>query len=216
MMNSARLAVMGCLLLQLGSTPAHALVKWGPESKSDIKEVKLLDTVSVSEGSPALKRVTQGLRQKKVVFAWFSVYVAQIFSNGAKIEFDTVAHLKSSLKESLPVVVSMTFLRDVGIDKIVEGFSEGFKENKVDLNEAPVRDFLNAIQKSGDINNHQVISFIFNQNGAQVSFTVETKGSEIFALKNQTLASIEPFFNIWLGAPSDSGLEKLQAQFLKP
>jgi hypothetical protein len=84
------------------------------------------------------------------------------------------------------------------------------------MTDAPIRDFLTAIQKSGDIKNHQVISFIFNQNGAQNSFTVETKGSEIYSFKSPSLAAIEPFFNIWLGLPSDSGLEKLQAEFLKP
>ena len=205
------------LLFQLNLSPAHALVKLGPEIKTDIKGVKLSESAKIDDATPALNRVTQGLRQKKVVFAWFSVYVAQIFSTSTKPDFTSISNLKEALIKGLPVVVSMTFVRDVGIDKIVEGFKEVFEANKMDPKKAPYSDFLDAIQKSGDeVKDRQNFFFAFNQTAGKESFSVQTNGKEIYTLMDQAPGATTPFFNMWLGKPVDSGLEQLQDQLLKP
>jgi len=222
MSRSSAFAVLLAILIQLtlGSKPTQALVGMGPDAKKDIQDVKLSELVKIDESTPSLPRLTQGLRSKKVVFAWFSVYVAQVFSSNAKPDFSSIVKLKESLTKGLPVVVSMTFVRSVDIGKIVDGFEEGFKENAMDAIKPPYSDFLAAIKKSGDVKDRQKFFFTFLSSGPTTgekrSLSVETNGKEIFSLKDQTPESVNSFFNIWLGKPSDSGLEKLQEAFLKP
>ena len=204
------------VLIQLSGINAQALVAFGPETKKDIKDVKLSESVKIDDATAALPRITQGLRQKKVVFAWFSVYVAQVFSSAAKPAFTSIADLKTSLFEGLPTVISMTFVRSVDIGKIVEGFEEEFKENKIDGTKAPYSDFLAAIKKSGDVKDRQKFFFVFSGTADKRSLGVETDGKQIFSLKDQSSDSVNSFLNIWFGKPADSGLEKLQDQFLKP
>ena len=210
--------LLSCLslvfLFQVNAASAIAQVKLSNDNKVEIKSVKLSDTAKV-DAMMTLPRVTQGLRQKKVVFAWFSVYVAQVFTN-AKPDFSSIDKLNESLKKGMPLVLSMTFLRDVGIDKITDGFQEGFKENKIDTTAAPYADFLKAIKASGDVKDGQQYIMVFTENAGKESLSAQTNGKEIFALKDQAPATVESFLSLWLGKPADSGLEQLQEQLLKP
>lgn len=215
-MKKSNLLVLAFLVLHCGiSSPAHALVKMGTAEKTEIKDIALTSSVQLDEKSPALKRVTQGLRQKKVVMAWFSVYVAQFFSNGAA-EFKSVSTLKDSFLKNLPLVVTMTFVRDVGNDKIVDGFKEVFKENKIDVESAPYKNYIEAVRASGDITDRQVFTFAFTREKGKESIRFQTRGKELFAVDGQPEGTISNFLNMWLGKPVDSGLEQLQEQVLKP
>ena len=204
------------LLLQLSLSEANALVKFGPSVKQEIKGLKLSESVQISDGGVGLSRITQGLRQKKVVFAWFSVYVTQIFSSTAKPNFTSVEQLKSSLGLGYPLVVAMTFVRKVEISKISDGFTEVFKENKIDADQVPYRDFIAAVKASGDVSDRQTYFFVFDQAAGKESLSVQTNGKEIFTLKDQSPGTIGSFLNMWLGKPTDSGLEQLQKSLLKP
>jgi hypothetical protein len=203
------------LLVQFSMNSVHAMVWLGADAKTDIKGVKLSDSAKTDASSPNLTRITQGLRQKKVVFAWFSVYAAQIFSSAPKPDFSSVESLKGSLTQNLPAIVSMTFVRDVEIEKIIEGFTEVFSANKMDATKVPYRDFLSALKRSGDIKDMQKFYFVFSSAENKSSFSVQTDGKEIFSLKNQMPEVVNSFFNMWLGSAPDSGLEQLQGQFLK-
>jgi hypothetical protein len=218
-MKTLLLPVLVWVMLSLVNLPnAHAMVKLVTNTAiaKDIKGVKLSEYAKLDDGVTSLPRITQGLRQKKVVFAWFSVYVAQVFSATAKPDFSSVEKLRESLQKGMPLVFSMTFLRDVGIDKISEGFVEGFKENKMDVKVAPYSDFLSAVQKSGDVVDQQQYLFVFSENAGKESLSFQTHGKEIFSLKDQAQATIESFLDLWFGKPADSGLEQLQNQLLKP
>ena len=210
------ISLLAVALLAIQPVPAHALAKFGSDSKIEIKNVKLAESAKTDEAGTALPRVTQGLRQKKVVFAWFSVYIAQIFTANTKTDFSSIEKLKESLNANKPVIVSMTFLRDVEIEKIIEGFNDVFKENKMDVAKAPYSDFLAAIKKTGEVKDRQTFFFTFNQVAGKESFAVETRGKEVFSLKDQAAGTITPFLNMWLGKPTDSGLEQLQEYLLKP
>jgi hypothetical protein len=204
------------LIFQLNGSPALALMSLGADSKTQIKDVALSETAKIDETSGDLPRVTQGLRQKKVVFAWFSVYVAQVFTK-AKPDFTSIKKLKTSLKNGLPLVVSMTFLRNVEIEKIVEGFHDVFKENKMDSSLPPYSDFLEAVKKTGSqLKDRQKLFFAFTSQADKWSFVGETNGKEFFSLKDQPADQVEPFLNMWFGKYSDSGLEQLQGYLLKP
>ena len=189
------------------------IAEFGSKATQKIKDVELSESVKL--GSANLKRATQGLRQKKVVLAWFSVYIAQFFTNSTA-DFSSVGNLKAALAKGTPTVVAMTFLRDVGIDKIVDGFKDVLKENKSDISQKPFSDFIDAVKKSGDVKDKQTYFFTFSQNGEKESVSFQTNGKEMFSVKEGAPGTISSFFNLWLGKPVDSGLEQLQEQVLKP
>ena len=197
------------------TSPAQAFVKMGNPETVEIKGIALSSSAQIDEKSTPLKRVTQGLRQKKVVLAWFSVYVAQFFSN-SPVDLKSVAAFKESLLKGLPVVVTMTFVRDVDNEKIVEGFKEVFKENKIDSEMTAYKNYLDAVKASGDIKDRQVFTFVFQQEKGKESVHFQTRGKELFAVNEQPGGTISNFLSMWLGKPIDSGLEQLQEQVLKP
>ena len=196
------------------SSQSLALVQWGAASGKEIKGAPLFESAKTDESPAAisLKRVTQGLRQKKIVFVWASVYVAQYFSNG-EIDFSSTSKLKETLLKG-PLVISMTFVRGVGIDKIVDGFKEVLKANGVDDTQAPFNGFVEAVKKSGDVNDKQTYFFVFKQEAGKESVTFETNGKEQFSVKDAAPGFQNQFLGLWLGKPVDSGLEQLQAQLL--
>jgi hypothetical protein len=86
----------------------------------------------------------------------------------------------------------------------------------MDVNSAPYKDFIGAVQKSGDVVDGQQYFFVFSENVGKDSLSFQTHGKEFFSLKDQSPASVESFLNLWFGKPADSGLEQLQNQLLKP
>ena len=148
----------------LGSSALSAPVRFGPVSTRKIKDVAISESVQVPNGDQplSLRWVTSGLRQKKVAVFWANVYVAQIFSN-EKLDLTSVSALRASIIKGLPVVLSMTFVRDVDVKKIVEGFKEGFSENQVKVDVTPYSKFLEAVQKSGDVKDQQTYFFVFKK-----------------------------------------------------
>jgi len=192
-------------------------IELGAASKHDIKDVKLLEGVKLDLGGKPLelKRVTSGLRQKKVALFWFSVYVNQVFTN-SKVDFGSLDQFRKSLMDGLPVVVTMTFLRDISIDKIVDGYREVFEENGVEPKAKIYSGFLDAIQKSGDVKDRQTYSFAFTHDSAGKNrFSFWTNQHEFYSLNDVKTADLENFFSMWYAKPSDSGLEQLQEQILK-
>lgn len=192
----------------------------------EVKGVQLSDTAKVETKTITKKgesyiqsdvrRVTRGLRQKKVALFWASVYVAQVFTN-AKADFSSIDKLRESLLSGVPVVVTMTFLRDVGIDKIVEGYQDVFKANAVNTEEAPFKGFLEAVKASGDVKDKQVFEFSFiSDAAAKFEFKFKTGDKAPYVAKLLSKDQLEAFFKMWLGKPVDSGLEQLQEQLLKP
>ncbi len=215
-MRKIQILAMGLILINPGfASKALALAQFSGTPGQEVKGVRLSEAAKVddSPGSPALKRVTQGLRQKKVVIAKVSVYVAQVFSNGTA-DFESLDKLRASLQKSEPFILSMTFVRDVGIEKIADAFKEAFDENKVDGAKAPFSDFVSAVTKSGDVKDKQTYFFIFKQDGGKESITFETNGKEWFSVKDAASGTQAQFLKLWLGKPVDSGVEQLQSQLL--
>ncbi len=225
MKNFQILLILGFLLQSTLPTSAFALVKAGPTGKTEIKELKLTESVQADEAGAALPRVTQGLRQKKIVFAWVSVYVAQFFT-AAKPDFSSIEKLKDSLNAGRPLVVSMTFLRDVGNEKIVNGFKEVFEKTGVDVKADPFSKCLDAVKTIGEVKDHQVLYFVFTKGKDKDTFSAQTNGKEFYSLSDAP-GKLDSFLNMWVGTPKlkengkdreefDSGLEQLQKQLLKP
>ena len=205
-------ALMFCI-----SSSAHALVELGPKTKTEVKEVALVESATTDvAGKPVvLKRVTQGLRQKKIALFWASVYVEQIFTN-QKADFTSVDQLRESLAKGIPTVVAMTFVRDVGIDKIVDGFKETFAKNAIKVEVTPYSKFLEAVKKSGDVKDKQTYFFAFSGDEKKVKISFQTAGKEQFVMEDADTVTLNNFLKMWLGTAADSGLEQLQGQLLKP
>ena len=185
----------------------------GPKKLSDVTVSEWV-TVDFDGKNIQLKNATSGLRQKQILFAWPSVYAAQIFTNG-KVDQSSVEALRDSLLSHLPVVVSMTFVRDVDFKKIVDGFTEVLKENNVDVKAAPYVTFLGAVQSAGDLKNGQTLWFVFNQSKDGEQFSFQANDRELFVVNNGKVGTLKNFFSMWLGKPVDSGLTKLQQQLLQ-
>jgi hypothetical protein len=202
-------SVVASTLPQIGN------FKFGAASAEKLNDVTLSDSAKVEVGGKTieLKRVTAGLRQKKVAIIWASVYVGQFFTNG-KIDRSSVSALRESLLGNLPVVMSMTFVRSVGIDKIVDAYQEVFSENGIKSDAEPFAKFLAGVKASGDVNDKQTYWFWFSKNGDQEQMSFQTNGKEYFSLTNGGAGTLKNFLSMWLAKPADSGLEKLQDQFI--
>lgn len=200
--------------------PANETVgaaEFGAKSTKVVKDVTLSDTIRAEIGgkSVELKRVTSGLRQKKVALFWASVYVGQVFTN-ASVDFTSIDSVNSSLNAGLPVAVTMTFVRDIPIDKIVDGYKEVFEANGVKADEQPYAEFLDAVKKSGDIKDKQTYYFTFAKSAAgKNQFSFWTNGKERFILADTSPEVLKHLFGMWFGKAIDAGLVQLQEQWLK-
>ncbi len=211
-------SLLAIVVLSFIASPAFALIEMGPKSATKIKDTTLVESVTSADaaGKPVvLKRFTQGLRQKKVALFWVNVYVAQMFS-AQKPDFASIDKLRASIAKGIPAVISMTFLRDIGVSKIIDGFKEGLKENGVKTDAAPYSKFLDAVKASGDVKDGQTYHVAFSGDDKKVTISFQTNGKEYFNMADADAATMDSLLKIWVGKPVDSGLEKMQEQLLKP
>ena len=201
----------------MGSVASASTFKFGSPTAKKMKEVTLSDSVKIQNGdkTDSLKFQTAGLRQKKVAVFWASVYVAQVFSN-SKLDFTSIAALRESIMKGMPMVLTLTFLRDVDAKKVMDGFKDNFKENDVKVDTTPYNKFLEAVQKTGEVKDKQTYFFSFAQDKEKMSLAFSIDGKEIYTLADGDAKTTESFLKLWFGKPADSGLEKLQAELLKP
>lgn len=113
-------------------------------------------------------------------------------------------------------MVTMTFLRDVGIGKIVDGFKESFSENGIKAEAAPYSKLLDGVKQSGDVKEGQIYYAVFSGDEQKAQISFQTNGKEYFVMNDADNTTLTNILKIWFGKPADSGLEELQKQFLKP
>jgi hypothetical protein len=208
-MKKTTILLAGLLMF---SSISHAGVKspieFGPKTAIKIKDVALAESVKLTSGtgSVQLKRIASGLRYKKIAFITVNVYVGQLFSN-AKVDQSSLGALKDSLYKNQPLAFTMTFLRDVGAEKLANGFKETLGENNVKVDQSPFKEFLDAVKAAGEMKEGDTYDCVFSGN----SFSFSAHGNEFYHLDN---APAE-FMLIWFGKAPDSGLESLQKDLLK-
>ena len=106
------------------------------EGTEKFHDITLSQSVELEElDQVKLKTVAHGLRNKKVAFMNFQVYVGEVLMP----QESTWTQKSSEFMAANPAGFQMTFLRDVPADKMLDAFQESFKENKVDTNSAPVK-----------------------------------------------------------------------------
>lgn len=168
-----------------------------------VSGVTLTDSVSFDNlGGTNLKSVAAALRQKKVAFLNFDVYVAQIL-----LPETTTWDKKSSTFEASPAAgIMMTFLRDVSAVDVSTAFADGLKKNKIATDSAPLQDFLKKVASLGDIKKNEVLSLIRLQKPNEDTLLIEIKGRFSEKITSPT-GWTTGVLQIWSGSPSDSGLQ---------
>ena len=215
-MGMKKITLLLAVLLAFGSSVQAATkspVEFGPKTAIKIKDVSLSENVKLAVGASSvlLRRVASGLRYKKIAFITANVYVGQFFS-GAKVDQTSLVSLKDSLLKNPPTVLTMTFLRDVGAEKLSNGFKETLGENNIKADQEPFNRFLEAVKTAGEMKEGESYDMVFGSG----LFLFSAHGIEYFRLDNASPEVMNSFMMIWLGKAPDSGLESLQKDFLKP
>jgi hypothetical protein len=201
---------VACVLFSFASAEA---TQFGAKSKLKVHDVLLSDSVTLdsSDHPLELKRITQGLRRKSIAIVWVSVYVAQVFSADPKTaDLKSIDALRESLLKNLPLVVSMTFVRDVDVGKLVDGYKEVFEKNSVPMEKAPYDGILKSVRLAGDVTEGQTYFFTFTKG----TFTFETKGSKPYTVKDLDESTQRNLLKMWFAEPADSGSKKMQVKLL--
>lgn len=207
-MQSTVTKLITLALISMGSQ-AYAIKK--VDSTQKAHDVTLTESMELDEfESVKLKAVAHGLRNKKVALMNFKVYVGELL-----MPMDTTWSKKADdfLKAS-PAGFSMSLLRDVPASKMMDAFTDSLKENKVDTASEPVKAFLAAVKKVGDLKEKDtfIIARKKTDKTDQVILLIPGRAKEIVS---GPVGWSDGILKIWGGAPSDSGLEKLQKELFQ-
>lgn len=179
-----------------------------------LEGAKLFQSMRVVAGGTSyeLGAVGAGLRYKKVIFVKASVYVGQLFAGSAK-EFRKDAAL-DSVAAAPATAMRMTFLRDVDGETLGRAFADAFKENKVETGSGPVKVFLDDVRLAGGVKDKSVITVAGWRSGKAERVAIQGPDGKILEVEGAP-GFIRAIFSLWLGKPSDSGVESLQKDILK-
>ncbi|MGA9750592.1 MAG: chalcone isomerase family protein [Acidobacteriota bacterium] len=172
-----RIAVVVLALMLLG----------GLVYAKELQGVTMPDQVTVGPSTLALNGM--GVRIKKVAFIGIKVYVAGLYLPARSSNPEAI------LKTDEPKQIVMHFLyKDVGKDKLVEGWTEGFQKNSPgELAALKARlDTFNgywSAMKTGDV---AVLTYV-----PGTGTKVEIKGQEMGVIEGADFA--RALFAIWLG-----------------
>ena len=154
---------------------------------AELQGVSMPDQITVGQSNLVLNGL--GLRIKKVAFIGVKVYVAGLYLPSRSSNAEAI------LAANEPKQIVMHFLyKDVGKDKLVEGWTEGFEKNSHDMMPTLKArlDTFNGYwsgMKTGDV---AVLTYI-----PGTGTKVEIKGKEMGVIEGQDFA--RALFAIWLG-----------------
>ncbi len=181
------------------------------EGTEKFQEMTLTQTVELEEFEQVkLKSVGHALRNKKVAFMDFKVYVVELL-----MPIDSTWNQKAAdFVAASPNGIQMSFLRDVPADKMKDAFNESLKANQVDTKSESVQAFIKAVKKVGDLKNKDVflISRKKSDKGDSVLLLIPGRAKEIIT---GPAGWSDGIMKIWAGKAADSGLEKMQKELFK-
>jgi hypothetical protein len=169
-----------------------ALLCAGVAQAKECKGVTFPEQVQAGGTTLALN----GLGLRQATFLKINVYVAALYV--AKTSSDAAA----LLAPSMPKELTLQFVRDVGVDDITKGWSEGFEKNaKAEL--AALKERITMLNGwMTDIKTGQRLTFVYTPGaGVQVDVNGTVKGT----IKGDDFA--RAFFSIWLGDPPNPELK---------
>ena len=198
-----------CLATSAGATEAKTMKK--VEGTEKMNDVTLTQTIELEElGGAKLKAVGHALRNKKVAFMDFKVYVGELLMP----QDSTWTQKPSEFLAASPAGFQMTMLRDVPADKMMNAFNESLKENEVDVKSEPVKAFLAAVKKIGDLKEKDAFLIVRKKAEKTDDVLVFIPGREKEIVSGPAGWS-DSILKIWGGKAADSGLEKMQKEIFK-
>lgn len=202
------------LLLSV-SASAALLTTEGTAEKVEKASVFPTATATVEGESIKMTSIGTGLRQKKVVFMTFKVYVGQLFvSNPEKFKKSETEAL-ASLKEQKAVAMQLHFLRGVDAPDVQKSFAASLKKNNIDMESAAMKQFLDAVNKGGKAIDGKTLTILGAKlkDGSEVIYYENSHG-ESSEIKGSA-GLISSIFSIWLGTPVDDEVATLKKSLLK-
>jgi hypothetical protein len=189
-------------------------MKAGDKSMEGVKLTK--EATFQSEGkSVTLKPYLSGLRRKKVALFWAKVYVGQIFiSTEAKTPPDSIEQAATELAKAPVVAITMTFVRDVSASRQKAAFAESLKNNGVDPDSAEAKPLLDTVVKAGDAEDKHTTTIVFERRKDGSEWMYYENGHGVLQSSTVAKGMIAKIQGIWVGKPVDSGMERIQREFL--
>lgn len=200
------------------STQVQAAVTIKTESAAEkFEEVTLLSkaTLEVDGVKSELSTVSHGLR-KKAVFGLVPVrvYVLELLvANPTKLDKTEDGFLKS-LQTAGPVLLHITFLRDLPGSKISDAFKEGLESNGIKTLTPELEQVLKEISAIKEFKKNESFSIALNSKEKEAGVYMQQTGNEIKSVMG-TPDFAESFLSIWFGKPSDGRLGDLKKDLIK-
>lgn len=207
-------ASLFALLLSVNASAA-LLTPEGTGEKIEKISLSTSATANVEGESIKLTSVGAGLRTKKVVFVNVKVYVGQLYVANPATFKKSDAEALGSLKDQKAVAVQLHFVRDVDADNVQKSFKEALKANKIDIEDASLKQFLDSVSKGGEAKEGKALTILgaHLKDGSE-AILYETTSGNLSEIKGSS-GLIEKVFSIWLGKPADDGVAHLKKAFLK-
>jgi hypothetical protein len=206
--------ILSSVLFSTTSFAALLTVEPSPQALEKVPVAKSA-VAHVDAQNINLAAVGAGLRGKKVVFVNVKVYVGQLFvADFAKFHRDDKEVL-NSLAEQSAAAIQMHFLRSVDADTVQKSFRDSFSANSVNLEDASIKQFLDAVKNGGAAEDKKNLT-ILGVKGADGTETIyyENSAEKVSQIKGSA-GFIKNVFSIWLGKPSDDGVAQLKKSMLK-
>ncbi|MBS1963620.1 MAG: chalcone isomerase family protein [Bdellovibrionales bacterium] len=210
------LLFVGFLAGLFAASASAKLLELKPGEKS-IEGVKLAkEAVFMADGKPVtLAAYASGIRKKKVALFWAKVYVGQVFAApGLTVPPATIEDARTVLNTQPVVALTMTFLRDVSAGRQKDAFEDSLETNGVDPHSEAVKPLFAIVEKGGEAKDTLTTTIVFEhrKDGTEWLHYENGKGElQSQSFEKGTLAKV---LSIWFGKPADSGMERLQNQFL--
>ncbi len=200
----------------LFSTASADLLQKKPGALT-VEGVPLATTVTLQSNgkSVTLKPYASGLLRKKVAFFWAKVYVGQIFApEGLVVPPISIAEARLELAKQPVVAVIMTFVRDVDLGRLRDGFGDTLRTNSLDPESVEIKPLFEILERGGPAEKFRSITIVFERapDGSE-SLRFENGKSELQSAKLSS-GAIAKILSIWFGQPAHSGMESLHRQFL--
>lgn len=202
-------ALFICCLL--GSGAQAGILTLDPSGKSiDGIPIDKDASVSVADRRFELTTVGAGLRSKKVAIISVKVYVAELMVSDPSQFVRTEDGALGSLAGMSEVAIRLGFVRTVDAQTVQSSFQDALAANQIDLTTPQMQAVLNAVAAGGDATEGSAMTLVGERlpDGSEV-LTYEDPTGKVTSVSGPA-GFVKQIFSIWLGAPSDSGVETLK------
>lgn len=172
-------------------------------------------SLEIDGAKSEMSTVSHGLR-KKAVFGLVPVriYVLELLAaNPSKLDKTDSGFLKS-LAPSGPILLHLTFLRDLPGSKISEAFKEGLTSNGIKTLTPELTQVLKEISSIQEFKKNDSFSIAVDSKEKYAAIYLQEPGQAIRTVAGDPQFA-EDFLSIWFGKPSDNRLSDLKKELIK-